>query len=205
MGILKIEEIIKKLPPEFQKEVEDFIQFLLEKHKKKTGKKLKQEWAGALKKYRKQFTSLELQKKSLEWREDQLIYLVDTNIWLERLLEQTKYKDVEIFLNKFSSDSLFVTDFSFHSICLIMIKLGEAKSLLKFVKNVFIDAGVNLIHLLPEDIVRIVQITKEFKLDFDDAYQYVSAEKYNLTIVSFDSDFDKTPKGRKTPAEIVKR
>jgi len=70
MGILKIEEIIKKLPPEFQKEVEDFIQFLLEKHKKKTGKKLKQEWAGALKKYRKQFTSLELQKKSLEWRED---------------------------------------------------------------------------------------------------------------------------------------
>ena len=70
MGILKIEEIIKKLPPEFQKEVEDFIQFLLEKHKKKTGKKLKQEWAGALKKYRRQFTSLELQKKSLEWRED---------------------------------------------------------------------------------------------------------------------------------------
>jgi len=70
MGILKIEEIIKKLPPEFQKEVEDFIQFLLEKHKKKTGKKLKQEWAGALKKYRKQFTSLELQRKSLEWRED---------------------------------------------------------------------------------------------------------------------------------------
>jgi len=62
-----------------------------------------------------------------------------------------------------------------------------------------------LIHLLPEDIVRIVQVTKEFKLDFDDAYQYVSAEKYNLTIVSFDSDFDKTPKGRKTPAEIVKR
>ncbi len=70
MGILKIEEIIKKLPPEFQKEVEDFIQFLLEKHKKKTGKKLKQEWAGALKKYRRQFTSLELQRKSLEWRED---------------------------------------------------------------------------------------------------------------------------------------
>ena len=133
------------------------------------------------------------------------MYLVDTNIWLERLLEQTKYKDVEIFLNKFSSDSLFVTDFSFHSICLIMVKLGESKSLLKFVKNVFIDAGVNLIHLLPEDIVRIVQVTKEFKLDFDDAYQYVSAEKYNLTIVSFDSDFDKTPKGRKTPAEIVKR
>jgi len=30
---------------------------------------------------------------------------------------------------------------------------------------------------------------------------YVSAEKYNLTIVSF----DRTPKGRKTPAEIIER
>jgi hypothetical protein len=39
-------------------------------------------------------------------------------------------------------------------------------------------------------------------LDFDDAYQYSAAEKYNLTIVSFDSDFDRTPRGRKTPAEI---
>ena len=70
MGTFKIEEIIKKLPPEFQREVEDFVQFLLEKHKKKSGKKLRQDWAGALKKYRTQFTSLELQKKSLEWRGD---------------------------------------------------------------------------------------------------------------------------------------
>ena len=131
------------------------------------------------------------------------MYLVDTNIWIERLLEQTKSEEVKNFLNKFSTDSLFITDFSLHSICLIMINLGEVKSLLKFVKDIFIDGGVNLIRLLPEDIMRIVQITREFKLDFDDAYQYVSAEKYNLTIVSFDSDFDRTPKGRKTPAEVI--
>ena len=70
MGTFKIEEIIKKLPPEFQREVEDFVQFLLERHKKKSGRKLRQDWAGALKKYRTQFTSLELQRKSLEWRGD---------------------------------------------------------------------------------------------------------------------------------------
>jgi len=29
-------------------------------------------------------------------------------------------------------------------------------------------------------------------LDFDDAYQYALAEKHDLIIVSFDSDFDKT-------------
>ncbi|MFZ8805855.1 MAG: PIN domain-containing protein [Candidatus Calescibacterium sp.] len=45
--------------------------------------------------------------------------------------------------------------------------------------------------------------TKRFNLDFDDAYQYVVAEKYNLTIISFDSDFDRTELGRKTPREIL--
>lgn len=39
-------------------------------------------------------------------------------------------------------------------------------------------------------------------LDFDDAYQYVAAEKYTLTLISFDTDFDRTERGKKTPGEI---
>ena len=66
----KIEEMVKNLPPDLQKEVEDFIQFLLNKQKGKPAKKLRQDWAGALKDYRDKYTSLELQKKALEWRED---------------------------------------------------------------------------------------------------------------------------------------
>ena len=67
----KIEEMVRNLPPDLQKEVEDFIQFLLNKQKKrKPAKKLRQDWAGALKDYRDKYTSLELQKKALEWRED---------------------------------------------------------------------------------------------------------------------------------------
>jgi len=67
----KIEEMVKNLPPDLQKEVEDFILFLLNKQKKrKPAKKLRQDWAGALKDYRDKYTSLELQKKALEWRED---------------------------------------------------------------------------------------------------------------------------------------
>jgi len=49
---------------------------------------------------------------------------------------------------------------------------------------------------------QVADVESEFKLDFDDAYQYVSAEKNELTIVSFDSDFDRTKLGRKTPAEL---
>lgn len=67
-----LENLIKKLPPELQKEVEDFALFLLEKKvkEKKKEKFLKQDWAAGLKEYRNTYTSLELQKKALEWRGD---------------------------------------------------------------------------------------------------------------------------------------
>ncbi|GAW90986.1 DUF2281 domain-containing protein [Calderihabitans maritimus] len=65
-----LEEMIKELPPELQQEVKDFVQFLLERRAQKPGRKLRQDWAGALRDYRDQYTSLELQKKALEWRGD---------------------------------------------------------------------------------------------------------------------------------------
>ncbi len=65
-----LEELIKELPPELQREVKDFVQFLLERRAQKHGRKLRQDWAGALRDYRDQYTSLELQKKALEWRGD---------------------------------------------------------------------------------------------------------------------------------------
>jgi hypothetical protein len=41
-------------------------------------------------------------------------------------------------------------------------------------------------------------------MDFEDAYQYVAAEKYGYTLTSFDADFDNTKLGRKTPADVLK-
>jgi len=54
---------------DLRKELEDFAQFLWEK-KFKQGfkrKKLSLTWVGGLKEYRDKFTSLDLQKKALEW------------------------------------------------------------------------------------------------------------------------------------------
>ncbi len=66
----RIDELVKELPPHLQQEVWDFAQFLLEKRARKSGRTLRQDWAGALRSYRDQYTSLELQKKALEWRGD---------------------------------------------------------------------------------------------------------------------------------------
>jgi len=62
-----IEEKIKELPPELQQEVEDFVEFLLKKHRPKPKGKLKFGWEGALKDLRDKYTSVELQHKVLEW------------------------------------------------------------------------------------------------------------------------------------------
>ncbi|MBI4557818.1 MAG: DUF2281 domain-containing protein [Candidatus Hydrogenedentes bacterium] len=57
-----LEERMNELPPEHRQEVEDFVEFLLEKRRPKCGKRLRQDWGGALKEYRQQYTSVELQK-----------------------------------------------------------------------------------------------------------------------------------------------
>lgn len=73
---------------------------------------------------------------------------------------------------------------------------------MRFAQDVFVDGAVSLIHLEPEDTPQLVHVMTQFNLDFDDAYQYVVAEKYNLTLVSLDGDFDRTERGRHTPQEI---
>ena len=65
-----LDELVKELPPESQAEVRDFVEFLLEKLKRKSVGKLRQSWAGTLSDYREEYTSLELQKKALDWRGD---------------------------------------------------------------------------------------------------------------------------------------
>ena len=65
-----IEQLIRELPPDLRQEVRDFAEFLVQKRRQKAGRKLRQDWAGALRDYRDQYTALELQKRALEWRGD---------------------------------------------------------------------------------------------------------------------------------------
>jgi hypothetical protein len=62
-----IEEAVQLLPLELRQEALDFIHFLVEKNRKRMGGKLTLSWAGGLREYRDDYTSLDLQKKALEW------------------------------------------------------------------------------------------------------------------------------------------
>jgi hypothetical protein len=70
VAMKSLEEMIRDLPPDAQRKVEDLVRQLSESTKPVSDRKLSQRWAGALKRYRDQYTSLELQRKALEWRGD---------------------------------------------------------------------------------------------------------------------------------------
>jgi predicted nucleic acid-binding protein len=131
------------------------------------------------------------------------MYLVDTNVWLERLLDQEKSEEVGQFLDRIPSEHLAITDFAFHSIGVVLSRLSPTEALLRFVEDVFIAGDVALIRLQPEDMQHLLETMEGFSVDFDDAYQHAAAEKHDLIIASLDSDFDQTELGKKSPAEIL--
>jgi len=128
-------------------------------------------------------------------------YLVDTNIWLELLLEQERGDQAREFLKRVDSALLGLTEFSLYSIGVILTRLKEDKLYDKFLADM-LDNQINLVRLSLAELRNTLEVRKQQHLDFDDAYQYAVAEKYDLVIVSFDKDFDKTPRGKTTPAEI---
>jgi uncharacterized protein len=83
-------------------------------------------------------------------------------------------------------------------------RLKQRDVFVKFVDDVLIDGGVMLVSIPANKMKRVVEIMDRFNLDFDDAYQYVSAEIEKAIIVSFDKDFDKTEQGRLSPTQVLK-
>jgi len=77
---------------------------------------------------------------------------MDTNVRLECLLDQERSWKVGRFLDQASSDQLFITDFSFHSIGIVLSRLNCVDAFLQFVRDAFIDGDVSIVRLGPEDI-----------------------------------------------------
>ncbi len=131
------------------------------------------------------------------------MYLLDTSIILELLLDQERADQVERLLRNIPPEDLNLSEFSLYSLGIIFVRRKMQDIFLQTVHDMLVAGGIRLVRLAVEDMPDIVHTTQRFNLDFDDAYQCVAARKCHLTIVSFDSDFDRTEQGRKTPAEIL--
>ena len=130
-------------------------------------------------------------------------YLLDTNIWLEVLLGQNKADSVRQFIQLTDSTQLAITDFSLFSIGIILLQLKKDNVYQEFITDILENANVTRLHLESDELKILPVVAKEYNIDFDDAYQYLASEKYDLILVSFDSDFDSTPRKRKSPEEFL--
>jgi uncharacterized protein len=131
------------------------------------------------------------------------LYLLDTNIFLELLLDQNESGSVRNLLSSKNPEELGISDLALHSIGIILYQKNAAHLFSDFIEDLFGQGGITIFTLDSEDVKRLEQVSLSFRLDFDDAYQYVVAEKFNLALVSFDTDFDRTDRKRIIPADIL--
>lgn len=116
------------------------------------------------------------------------MFLVDTNIFLEILLKQDKNEDCKKFLDN-NIGNLNITDFSLHSIGVILFRYGKEEIFQKFIEDVL---PITKLLALPVELYReVVIVRKRLDLDFDDAYQYNMAKYYELKVVTMDKDFER--------------
>ena len=129
--------------------------------------------------------------------------LLDANIFVEIILEQERAAEAKSLLSQTELHEFFVSDFSLHSVGLLCFRRKRHDVFRLFLKDMLFQIGVTLLYLDAQDMETVISVAQRFNLDFDDAYQCAVATKYNLSLVSFDGDFDRTAHGRQTPAQIM--
>ncbi len=118
----------------------------------------------------------------------EMMLLIDTNVFLEILLTQEKQEMCKRFLDK-NIGNLRISDFSLHSIGVILFRNNKEDIFKKFVND--LSPRVNIISLSKESYKDLPDIKNKLELDFDDAYQYKVANDNNIEIVTMDRDFER--------------
>jgi predicted nucleic acid-binding protein len=118
-----------------------------------------------------------------------MTFLADTNIFLEILLKRAKKEGCKKFLNE-NIGNLNITDFSLHSIGVILFRYQRKNLFHEFIEDVL--PKVDLLSLPKGYYSDLLEANKGLGLDFDDAYQYCVARYYRLQIATLDKDFEKS-------------
>ncbi len=128
--------------------------------------------------------------------------LLDTNVFLEAIHNQPQALSARLLLND-KRHELYLSIFSLHSIGVNLMRKRRAQRWRRFLREMVLSGQVQTLTLPAINLMRIPVMAQQYSLDFDDAYQYLTAEHFLLTLVSFDKDFDHTPRGRQTPQAIL--
>lgn len=129
--------------------------------------------------------------------------LIDTNLFLEVLLSRSHKEEVLQLFALTSDHSFYVSHFTVDSIGLYLVRGGQPQVFQQWVSDIAQSQSFQMVVLSLDQISLVPHFAQSLGLDYDDAYIYTAAEEYDLQIVSFDRHFDKTPRGRKEPEELI--
>ena len=132
-------------------------------------------------------------------------YLIDTNIFLEFLLDQERADEAETLLMELEEGRIkaFITTFTLHSIEVILFSSNQIDLLISFLEQLTIFKGLTIYPTNLEEEKEVAELIRKLNLDFDDSLHYYVAKKLGLQLVSFDKHFDKVDISRKEPKDIV--
>ena len=116
------------------------------------------------------------------------MFLADTNIFLEVLLAGNKAEACKAFLAR-NSGKIHISDFSLHSIGVILFRQRQELIFRAFFEDVSINTRI--ISLAKDSYLKLPDIRNRFNLDFDDTYQFQVAEDHKLAIATMDKDFNR--------------
>lgn len=130
--------------------------------------------------------------------------LVDTNIFLEWLLDQQRADECRILLEKVQNGEMeaLVTDFALHSIAIIIERSGKKADLPDLFTALASFEGLSVLHATLEEHVEVARLAQATGLDFDDAYQAYFARRMNVPVVSYDRHFDRVGQ-RREPVDFL--
>jgi predicted nucleic acid-binding protein len=118
-------------------------------------------------------------------------FLFDTNIFLEILLGQEKKDSCKKLLSEFKG-TIFLSEFSIHSIGIILFRQKKNSIFDGFISDVANNGVIITLPLIKYPLISI--ISKKYQLDFDDSMQTAIALEHKLGIITIDSDFRKVEK-----------
>lgn len=133
------------------------------------------------------------------------MYLIDSNIFLEILMQQENSEECKELLGKIAEGEIrgYVSNFTVHGVERMLTE--DPDTLQKFLKNVNTLVNLKVVETNVEEERQIVELAKSTDLDFDDALQYTVAQRENMeAIISFDTDFNETGLKRLEPGDLLK-
>lgn len=73
-----------------------------------------------------------------------LMYLVDSNLLLELMLDQEKAEEIEQFMRTVSTKDIYLSEFSLYSIGIVLLRRKMYDAFMRFVEDLLMNGGSSI-------------------------------------------------------------